>query len=881
MDEPEHSAIPPPPGAEEEALSGSRPPIYYGEGPFDAPSSDEDEDELLEKMAQRSPALAERAMDGEARGSSHTLRLGGGDKRSPLRVLVLSLAALVFLAACIGVFAASTLYKGSYRSHGHRKITMDHVFNGTFSSYTRGLDWVPEAGDGVFSTFEGGTIKLVDLKTNTTSNLVSMADIRDEQGAMLIWSQWKLSADMKFIMLKANQKKQWRHSSFGNYYIHNLETKETVPLRAPSEPPVTAYAAWSPTGQSIAFVTSNDLYVLPSPTSTTPIRITSTGNASLFHGVPDWVYEEEVFEDEFALWWSPDASRLAFLSLDETLVDEFRFPVYNPTQNSYEIVPYTDEVVMKYPKPGYANPIASVSVFDLSAYTADGLHPDEADRATYELDWEGRIDRNNSVITEVAWVGNGSLILKEITRAADDGNVVYFDLAYSNDVTVGKVVRKLGKDGEEGDDGWIDSHQTVLPLPGTDQYGTYGAYLDIVPDANGYNHIALFDPVDSDQPRFVTTGEWEVTDGIQAVDAARGLVYFQAANPSTERHLYSVPIPTIENLIKGPAEPTSLTDESVPGSYGASFSPKAGFYLLNYRGPNVPWQRVVQVDNEDFEYVLTEHSQLNATLAEFEAPVVTYSTIESDGYELNVREMRPPRMDDSGRTKYPVLFFVYGGPVSQQVNVDYKRDWHDYLVCGLQYIVVTVDGRGTGFKGRNLRNPVKNNLGYWETVDQINAARIWAGKSYVDRTRIGVWGWSFGGFMGSKVAEANAGVHSLAMSVAPVTSWRYYDSVYTERYMGLPSTNPDGYVNASISHVEGFHNVDFLLAHGSGDDNVHYANSAHLLDMLTADQVRGFWFRMFTDSEHGMKVRGAYREVYEFMLAFLLEKWGKGGRTRG
>jgi len=327
--------------------------------------------------------------------------------------------------------------------------------------------------------------------------------------------------------------------------------------------------------------------------------------------------------------------------------------------------------------------------------------------------------------------------------------------------------------------------------------------------------------------------------------------------------------------------PTPLTDDSTVSSYSASFSPGAGFYLLDYAGPIVPWQRVVDVSRPDFSYVLTDNAALNTTLGEFEAATITYSTIDSDGYELNVKEMRPPKMDDSGRTKYPVLFYVYGGPESQKVNVEYKRDWHDYLVCTLQYIVVVVDGRGTGFKGRRLRNPVRYNMGFWETRDQINAARIWAGKDYVDPKRIGIWGWSYGGFMASKIAEADAGIHSLAMAIAPVTSWRLYDSIYTERYMGLPNDNPGGYINASISHVEGFKKIDFLFAHGSGDDNVHLAHSAHLLDMLTAAQVRDFRFRMFTDSDHSIFRRGANQEVYEYMALFLVEKWGKGGRRRG
>lgn len=254
---------------------------------------------------------------------------------------------------------------------------------------------------------------------------------------------------------------QWRHSSFGNYYVHNIEQKTTHPIITPSSPSKTAYATWSPTGNSIAFVAGNDLYILPSAApETTPIRVTTTGNSSLFHGVPDWVYEEEVFSSDYALWWSPDSQKVAFLTLDETAVPEFKFPIYNPTENSDAVIPYTNDVVMKYPKPGYNNPLVSVQIFDLGNYleaheSGKGAFVDEQ---TLTLDWEQRHSADNSVITEVAWVGNTSLIVKEVNRNADDGNVVLFDLSAPSfyQRALGKVVRKLGANGEQGDKGWIE-----------------------------------------------------------------------------------------------------------------------------------------------------------------------------------------------------------------------------------------------------------------------------------------------------------------------------------------------------------------------------------------------------------------------------------------
>ncbi|KZT07170.1 dipeptidyl aminopeptidase [Laetiporus sulphureus 93-53] len=859
-----------------------KPTPYYGDGPFDPPSSpsvDEEADELLEKPHAASPDQSERSRaelqdDGQ-------LVVGSRRRPSSLIFLVVSLVLLVGTAGVIGVFAARSYTGTPFRIQGTKHITMDHIFNGTFSTKCESILWVPEAGDGVFATQKGGYITLVDLKSNSSRNLVALADMKDEHGRRLSTSSWKLSADMRYMLLEADSVKLWRHSSYSNYYIHDLQTQSTWPLIPPTYPPVTAYASWSPTGQSIAYVVNNDLYMVTSPSvSAASIRVTTTGNASMFNGVPDWVYEEEVFSSNYAFWWSPDSKHLAFLTFDETAVDEFTYPIYNPTEDSYTVVPYPKQVTMKYPKPGYNNPLVQVFVFQLDEYLAStASNRTQAVRnASLELDWDRRLPADNSIISEVAWVANSTLVVREVNRAATNGTVVMFDLS-SESRGRGHVVRRLGKDGEQGDGGWIESEQKIYPIPARLSPDGHASYLDIVPTADGYNHIALFSPVDSSTPRFLTSGDWEVTGSILAVDAKRSLVYFQAANPgSLQRHIYSVPLPAISS--SGAVEPSALTDTSSPAVYEADFSPKGGFYLLSYNGPQAPWQKVIESGGDGLEYVLTDNPQVNETLNRFEMPVVTHSTIESDDYELNFVEIRPPRMDDTGRTKYPVLFRVYGGPGSQLVSLSYTHDWHDFVACSLQYIVVTVDGRGTGYKGRKLRNAVKDNLGYWETQDQINAAKIWAAKEYVDPDRIGIWGWSYGGFMSSKVIEANAGIHSLAIAVAPVTSWRLYDSIYTERYMDLPVVNPEGYVTASISNVTGFHDVDFLLAHGSGDDNVHFANSAHLIDMFTREHVRDFEFRMFTDSDHSITRRDANRELYEFMTAFLIERWGKGGKRR-
>ena len=266
----------------------------------------------------------------------------------------------------------------------------------------------------------------------------------------------------------------------------------------------------------------------------------------------------------------------------------------------------------------------------------------------------------------------------------------------------------------------------------------------------------------------------------------------------------------------------------------------------------MPWQRLMQTgpakEGDRVDVLLEGNGVLNSTLAQFMRPIISRSTMQSGGYELNVLEILPPGIDTSGRKKYPVLIRVYGGPGSQMVSNQWEREWHSYLACEKKYVILAIDGRGTGFKGRPLRNAVVDNLGHYEVIDQIAAARDAAKRTYVDHTRIGIWGWSYGGYMASKVIEADSGIFSLGMAVAPVTNWLYYDSIYTERYMDTPSANPDGYVTSAVNNVSAFGKVDWQWAHGSGDDNVHFMNSASLLDKLTQTHTRGWRFRMFTDS---------------------------------
>jgi dipeptidyl aminopeptidase len=288
----------------------------------------------------------------------------------------------------------------------------------------------------------------------------------------------------------------------------------------------------------------------------------------------------------------------------------------------------------------------------------------------------------------------------------------------------------------------------------------------------GYDHLAYFTPLDNPEPIMLTSGDWEVVDAPTAVDLNRGLVYFVATKESpVERHLYRV------KLDGSGLQP--LTDTSEPGWYDVSFSSGTKYALLSYKGPTIPWQSVISTEGDKVEKLRTieDNKELSHRVKEFALPTEVYQNITIDGYTLQVVERLPPHF--SAAKKYPVLFFLYNGPGSQTVKRQFAIDFQSYVAANLGYIVVTVDGRGTGFIGRKARCIVRGDIGYYEAYDQIATAKAWAEKPYVDESRMAIWGWSYGGFMTLKTLEQDAGqTFQYGMAVAPVTDWRFYGALH-------------------------------------------------------------------------------------------------------
>ncbi|KAL2002882.1 hypothetical protein VTN02DRAFT_5668 [Thermoascus thermophilus] len=752
-----------------------------------------------------------------------------------------------------------------------KPVTLEHVLGGMFSSKSHDILWIagPNGEDGLLLEKGGsgeGYLRVDDIRGRKEGGehikskvlMNSPAVVIDRQ--LVVPSRVWPSPDLKKVLVMSDEQRNWRHSFTGRYWLFDVETQTAQPLDPDDPDGRIQLASWSPRSDAVVFTRENNMY-LRKLSSQKVIPITTDGGKDLFYGIPDWVYEEEVFEGNSATWWSGDGKYVAFLRTDESAVPEY--PVqYFLSRPSGTMPPpglenYPEVRQIKYPKAGAPNPVVNLQFYDV----------EKGD--VFSVDVSQGFSDDDRLITEILWASNGKVLVRETNRESDILRIVLVDM----ETRTGKVVRSL--DVASLDGGWVELSHTTRYIPADPANGRpYDGYIDTVIH-EGYEHLAYFTPLDNDTPILLTSGEWEVVDAPSAVDIKRGLVYFVGTKEApTQRHVYSVKLDGTDFR--------ALTDTSKPGYYDVSFSHGTGYALLSYRGPSIPWQAVINTQGDEVKYeeYIEKNEELAKLVKDYALPEKIYQNVTIDGYTLQVMEIRPPHFDP--KKKYPVLFHLYGGPGSQTVDRRFTVDFQSYVASSLGYVVVTVDGRGTGFIGRKARCIIRDNIGYYESRDQIETAKIWAKKKYVDETRMAIWGWSYGGFMTLKTIEQDAGqTFQYGMAVAPVTDWRFYDSIYTERYMHTPQHNPTGYDNATISDVSALQqSVRFLIIHGVADDNVHMQNSLALIDKLDLANVENYDVHVYPDSDHSIYFHNAHKMVYDRLSNWLINAFnGEWHRT--
>jgi len=646
-----------------------------------------------------------------------------------------------------------------------KKITLDEVMSGRWYAKKHDITWIRGANgeDGlVLERNEPGKDYLIvedvryrkDRTVSSSSKSLMKAGTFSAGGRLIYPSQVWPSPDLKQVLLLSDKESNWRHSFTGYYWIFHVETQTAQPLDPGNPNARVQLASWSPQSDAVVFTRDNNMY-LRKLASDQVVQITKDGGTELFYGIPDWVYEEEVFSGNSATWWSEDGKYVAFLRTEEANVPTYPIQYFVSRPSGKQPKPglenYPEVREIKYPKAGAPNPVVHLQFYDVEK------------KEVFSVQITDDFPDEDRLITEIVWAGHtGKVLVRETNRESDILKTVLIDVK----ARTGRTVRT--EDVNALDGGWFEVSEDTTFIPANPSKGRpHDGYIDTVIH-DGYDHLAYFTPLENPTPILLTQGKWEVVDAPSAIDLENNLVYFiSTKDGSIQRHIYSVKLDGTD------LKP--LTDVSKEGYYDVSFSANAGYALLSYAGPGIPWQKVISTPSAPSKYedTIEENKNLATLAAQHELPLLQYSTINIEGFDFNVLERRPPHFDP--KKKYPVLFFQYQGPGSQKVEKKFTVDFQSYVASSLGYIVVTVDGRGTGFIGRKVRVAVRGHLGIWEAHDQIEAGKIWANKSYVDKERMAIWGWSYGGFMALKTLEQDGGrTFKYGMAVAPVTDWRYY-----------------------------------------------------------------------------------------------------------
>ncbi|WP_420604013.1 S9 family peptidase [Flagellimonas sp.] len=628
------------------------------------------------------------------------------------------------------------------------------------------------------------------------------------------FSSYTFSKDESKILLATEIEAIFRHSRLGVYYVYDVATKKVTKVSDDKiqEPLL------SPDGSKVAYVKENNIYILDIGSGNTKQITTDGSKGTIINGVTDWVYEEE-FAFVRAFDWNSNGTKIAFLRFDETNVPHFSMDVYG--QNLY---PFQYE--FKYPKAGEENAEVSLHMYDVASGDTSDVNLGEA-----------------YYIPRIKWMNNPNhLSVQTLNRHQNHLKL------HSVDASDNSATLLL----EEKDKAYVDITDDLTFL--ADDSFIWTSEMD------GFNHIYLYNN-EGKLKNQITSGEWEVTS-YYGYNAKGKRIYYQSTeNGSINRDVYS-----IGTNGKKKKRLTSKT-----GTNSADFSADYTYFINTFSSATTPYEFTLHLaSNGEKLKNIKDNAALDSKLEEYELSPKEFSTININGNDLNMWMIKPADFDPN--KEYPLLMFQYSGPGSQQVanrwlgSNDY---WHQLLVSE-GYIVACVDGRGTGYKGRDFKKVTYLNLVKYETEDQIAAAKKLSELPYIDEDRTGVWGWSYGGHMSTNCLLKGNDTFEMAIAVAPVTSWRFYDTIYTERFMRTPQENPEGYDNESPFNYPELLKGKYLLVHGSGDDNVHVQNSMRMIEALIQAN-KPFEWAIYPDKNHGIYGGNTRLHLFTKMTNFVKE----------
>uniref|UniRef100_A0A8C1GVR5 Dipeptidyl-peptidase 4 n=1 Tax=Cyprinus carpio TaxID=7962 RepID=A0A8C1GVR5_CYPCA len=585
---------------------------------------------------------------------------------------------------------------------------------------------------------------------------------------------------------------------------------------------LTLLFTWQSMRQSQAFVWQNNVFVKETPTSAFMQVTTDGAHNQILNGIPDWVYEEEMFSTNFALWWSPNGRFVAYAKFNDSGVHNIEYTWYGEGQ-------YPETVLIPYPKAGTPNPTVELFVFDTNTtMTTEVLVPSD--------------------------VGAGEHYLSTVTWASDERIAVQWQKRTQNYVVL--KTYDFSDNVITSSTGWVGRFSPDEPVFRPDGSSCYY----IMSDEKHFKHLVYFIPT---ARSFLTTGNWEVTSILKVTNDA---VYYVSnehnASPG-QRNVYKI---TIKGDSHSERECLTCTLNADRCKYNSAlFSTKGTYYLMSCSGTYIPGTNLLNFSKRFFleVRVLEDNKDLENTLQDIAMPSVMHGTLKIGEFG---KMILPPKFDKS--KKYPLLIDVYAGPCSQKSDFRFRVGWSTYLASTEKVIVASFDGRGSGYQGDKIMHALYKRLGTYEVEDQITAARHFIDMGFIDKNRVAIWGWSYGGYVTSMVLGAGSGVFKCGMAVAPVSKWEYYDSIYTERYMLTPAENQAFYDNSTVTgRAKNFKWVQYLLVHGTADDNVHFQQAAQISKALVDEQV-DFDAMWYTDEDHSLG-GSANQHVYTHMSHFL------------
>lgn len=704
-------------------------------------------------------------------------------------------AALLLLFAALPAIAQQISLKDitDYRFY-HRSI--------------RDVNPMPDGESYSRTSDDGRKIERCSFKTGEVVEV--LFDAAEVRGAIIRTVEgYIMSPNLQNILIETNRNPIYRHSATSTYYIYNVKNKTVVPL---SNGGAQECPKFSPDGNQIAFVRNNNIFLVKLLFNNAESQITKDGEFNkVINGKPDWVYEEE-FSFNCAFDFSADSEMLAWIRFDESNVKTFAFPWYKgarPAKSEYALYPGSCEY--KYPKAGEDNSKVSVLTYDIKSRVTRTMQ--------VPLDADGYIPR-------IQFTGDrDKLMVLTLNRHQDR---LDFYAVNPRSTNAQLVLREENK-----------------------KYIDEGAYADIdfsrdqfvlLSERDGYQHMYLY-TIGGQLVRQLTSGQYEVT-AFYGADAT-GKVFYYASNEGSplEQYVYKVDVS---------GKKTKLSGEK--GFNSAIFSKDCQYYLNTYSNITTPPVYSLCTNAGKQMKVLEDNAELRAKCnSTLKGNVEIFSFNTADNVQLNGWMVKPNNFDAS--KKYPVLMYQYSGPGSQQVHNSYSNGFAGGLLWEKRlaekgYIVVCVDGRGTGGRGSEFKKCTYLKLGDLESHDQVETAIYLSSLPYVDKTKIAIWGWSFGGFNTLMSLCEGRGVFNCGVAVAPVTDWRFYDSVYTERFMRTPQENPSGY---DCSPLHRYQNIkgDLLLIHGLADDNVHFQNSAELAEAFVQNDYQ-FDMQTYTNRNHSI-----------------------------